>query len=282
MTAVEPGVAAGITVPYRIRFDECTPNGLARTSALLRYAQDVAWIHSERLGFDRAWYLDRGLAWVVRAVELEVRRPIPQGVTLDISTAVSGFRKVWARRRTEARSPDGELAMWAHTDFVMTDGRGMPARVPAEFPARFASPPGGFEPGRVALPPAPPGAFTLRSSVRPQDLDPMAHVNNAAYVDYLEECLLAAADGEVPLGEVPLEAVPRNLRLEYAAPAAPGATLAGTAWREEAAEGDRTPVRWAWRLADGDGIELARGRYTGTAGTAGIQAAHESTSEEAP
>ena len=48
---------------YRVRFDEAGPDGLLRASGLLRYAQDVAWMHSEALGFDRAWYRERDLAW---------------------------------------------------------------------------------------------------------------------------------------------------------------------------------------------------------------------------
>ncbi len=32
------------------------PDGRLRTSGLLRYAQDLAWIHSASRGFDRAWY----------------------------------------------------------------------------------------------------------------------------------------------------------------------------------------------------------------------------------
>ena len=54
------------SAPYRVRFDEAGPDGLLRTSVLLRYAQDVAWHHSTSRGFDRAWYAERGLAWLVR------------------------------------------------------------------------------------------------------------------------------------------------------------------------------------------------------------------------
>ncbi len=46
----DPEVVRGVTIPYRVRFDECGPDGLARSSALLRYAQDVAWVHSEQHG----------------------------------------------------------------------------------------------------------------------------------------------------------------------------------------------------------------------------------------
>ncbi len=249
---------AEITVPYRIRFDECGPDGIVRTSALLRYAQDVAWVHSERLGFDRAWYRGRDLAWVVRCAELAVLRPMPLGTVLDVTTRVIGFRKVWARRRTEARLADGALSMWGHTDWVMTDGRGRPTRVPAEFPGRFDAPPGSFEPGRVPLPSTPAGAQAHHGVVRPQDLDPMGHVNNAAYLDYLEEALLGVEGAGAGL----IDAVPRRLRIEYLAPAAPGAELTGAAWSQ--AVGDRR--RWAWRLSDVSRLELARGQLVGDQG----------------
>ena len=104
---VRPDLVAGVTVPYRVRFDECGADGIVRTSSLLRYAQDVAWVHSEQLGFDREWYTSRGLAWVVRAAELGILQSVPLGMTLSVSTRITGFRKVWARRRTEGRDETG-------------------------------------------------------------------------------------------------------------------------------------------------------------------------------
>jgi acyl-CoA thioesterase FadM len=252
----------GIEIPYRLRFDECNPEGVARSSAILRYAQDIAWIHSERLGFGREWYADRGLAWVVRAAELVVLAPVSLGTTLTLATSVTGQRKVWARRRTDGRLADGTPALWGHTDWVMTDRRGAPCRVPSEFMTAFDVPPGSFEPGRVPLPPTPSDAVLHRALVRPQDLDPMGHVNNAAYLDYLEEALFAAG----PAGAALTAAVPRRIRLEYLSPASPGAALTGAAWPMPAAAGSGTGDGWAWRLADGEGRELARGTVTADAG----------------
>jgi acyl-CoA thioesterase FadM len=251
----DPRPVSGITVPYRVRFDECAPDGRVRSSALLRYAQDLAWIHSERLGFGREWYAERSLAWVVRAVELAILAPVGLGETIDLSTSVTGLRRVWARRRTDGGLADGRPALWCHTDWVMTDtARGLPGRIPEEFPAAFAVPPASFEPGRVPLPPTPDDAVRLRGRVRPQELDPMGHVNNAAYVDYLEETLAVAGDVAVPF----IVGTPRRVGLEYLTPAAPGSELLGEAWplARDGVDG------WAWRLSDGDGNELARARVT--------------------
>ena len=177
----------------------------------------------------------------MRAAELGILRRVALGTTLSITTRITGFRKVWARRRTEAFLPDGTLALWAHTDWVMTDSRGLPGRVPPEFPAAFSIPPGPFEPGRVPLPPTPGDATVVETRVRPQDVDPMGHVNNAAYLDYVEEALLAAGDVAVEA----MRATPRRVRIEYVQAAVPQSMLQGAAWRLDDTDGG-----WAWRLTD--------------------------------
>ena len=203
------------SVEYRVRFDEAGPDGLIRTSGLLRYAQDVAWQHSEARGFDRAWYAARGLAWVVRAVELEVARPIGMGLPLAVSTAVVAHRRIWARRLAEVRLPDGEIGARVVTDWVILDSRGRPVRIPTEIESGFPTSPTRGEILRVAPSPEPfEAATSLR--VRPHELDPMGHVNNAAYLDWLEEALLDRAGAGPAVGTVP-----RTARLEYAASAAP-------------------------------------------------------------
>ena len=62
--------------------------------------------------------------------------------------------------------------------------------------------------------PSDPAVSTTELGVRPSDLDPLDHVNNAVYVDWLEEALEAAGWREST------EAMPRSYRLEYLASAA--------------------------------------------------------------
>jgi acyl-ACP thioesterase len=189
----------------------------------------VAWRHSEALGFDRRWYGERGLGWVVRAVELRVDQPIALGRTLRTSTAVTGHRRIWARRLAESRFGDGTLAAAVETDWVLLDARGRVVRIPADFGLSFTNPELSTEMLRVA--PAEPAADAARISiaVRPADLDPMDHVNNAVYVDWLEEALAAAElSGAVV-------ATPRRLRLEYLASAALGDTVSIAIWGDAGA-----------------------------------------------
>ena len=76
---------------YRVRFDEAGPDGLLRASGYLRFAQDLAWLHSESGGFGREWYSERGLTWLVRAIELDIVGEVDYGARLTVSTEVIGF-----------------------------------------------------------------------------------------------------------------------------------------------------------------------------------------------
>lgn len=234
------------SAPYRVRFDEAGPDGLIRTSVLLRYTQDLAGYHSAIRGFGRAWYAEHGITWLVRTAEVAVLDAILPNAELVGTTQVVGWRRVWARRRTEFHDPDGTLVAWVHIDWVLIDARGAPTRIPAEFDAIFGAPPASFGLARVPLGDVPPGAARTRLTVRPQELDPMGHVNNAVYADWLDEAVLVAG------GIRAVRTVPRLARLEYARAAEPAATLAADVWPDE--EG-----AWSCRIADGAG-ELLRAR----------------------
>ena len=177
---------------YRVRFDEAGADGHLRSSGFLRYAQDLAWIHSESAGFGRDWYGSRGLTWLVRSVELEIVDPVVYGAELSASTEVIGFRRVWARRRSEFHQPASErIAAVALTDWVLLNSRGLPVRPPDEILAAFPTPVGGFTPLRLELPPARTRSVGLEFTARKSEVDPMGHVNNAAYIDYIDEHLAA-------------------------------------------------------------------------------------------
>lgn len=229
---------------YRVRFDEATPDSLAKTSALLGYLGDVAWRHSEILGFSRAWYRERGLAWVVRAIDVSLTAPIRDGDEIRVSTRLAGFRRVMVRRSSELRAADGTLAGDVRVDWVMTDGRA-PTRIPGDFTGVPGIDLSSFVPTRVDLPPAPPGSAEQRLVPRLRELDPQGHTNNAVYLDWLDEAVAAAG------GADDVRAAARRYRAEYLRAAGPSAALRSVAWRDG--------TGWAWRLVD-DAGDLARGR----------------------
>ncbi len=223
---------------YRVRFDEAAPDGFIRTSVLLRYTQDLAGVHSAARGFGRDWYAERGLTWLVRAAEVAVLAPIEVSEELVGTTEVVGWRRVWARRRTEFRDEAGALVAWVHIDWVLLDARGAPTRIPTEFDAVFRAPNATFGLARVAIGTPPAAAIRTPLIVRPQELDPLVHVNNAVYADWLDEAVLAAGGGEL------VRSIPRLARLDYVRAAEPDIPLDIAVWPDD--DG------WSCRVAEAD------------------------------
>jgi len=231
---------------YRVRFDEAGPDGQLRASGYLRFAQDLAWVHSESAGFGRDWYGERGLTWLVRAIELDVLAPVEYGSGLDVSTEVVGFRRVWARRRSEfKRAGTEQMVGLAITDWVLLNASGRPVRPPQEILEVFGSDLGDFTPMRMETPTAPNSASPREFRPRRSELDPMAHVNNAAYLDYMDEQFLGLERIRHGLP------APRRYRAEFIASAEAGAKVVGRGWEEDAA--------WLYQLWT-DERELFRAR----------------------
>ena len=170
------------TVAYRVRFDEAARMAARGRRCSCATPRMPAWLHSERRGFGREWYAERGLAWVVRGLELTVfESALPTGSTLSATTgsSVSGGSSPDGRRRSSWRT-GGRLARCS-TDWAMTDHeRG--ARPASRTTSRslFDVPLDGFEPTARRIPgrrrPMP---RPLACDVRLHELDPMGHVNNA-------------------------------------------------------------------------------------------------------
>lgn len=213
--------------PFRVRFDEAGADGTLRTSAYLRWMQDAASVHSSAAGYTREWYREHGIFWVVRHLELRIEHASRPGEVLGVSTEVVGFKRIWARRRSEFQAADGTLAAEADIDWVLTTAAGRPTRVPDEIVARFPALEMEYAPARLEMPAMPDEAIEVVRLPEPHELDPMAHVNNAAYLDQFESALDAIDAGELR------NAVPRRLTVEYLAPATAATELVWRVWHVE-------------------------------------------------
>ena len=121
-----------IVRPYRVRFEEATATETMRTAIYLAWDADIAWQHSTLLGFGRDWYSRRGLFWLVRAVRLDVLKPVPTYGEAFMTTQVVGYRRIAAHRHSEVRDVTDELIAVLEIDWVMTNEKGVPCRVPEE------------------------------------------------------------------------------------------------------------------------------------------------------
>jgi acyl-CoA thioester hydrolase len=168
-----------------------------------------------------------GRFWLVRATDIEIMRSLSYADSVQVKTWVADFRRVRSRRMYEFRLAGvEELVARAYTDWAFLDSTtGRPVPIPPEMVTAFLpeGPPDKAGP-RFPSPPLPPaGVFRLRRPVEWEDIDGAQHVNNAAYLAYMEDCSVrvTAAHGW-PLARMRAEGfmiVARRHQIEYRQPA---------------------------------------------------------------
>jgi acyl-CoA thioesterase FadM len=105
-----------------------------------------------------------------------------------------------------------------------------------------------FDMSKLALPETSPDAAERTVTVCRRDLDPLGHVNNSVYIDYLEEALEAAGGADM------LTQTPRRYEIDFVAAAERDNVLTGRTWQVEGG--------WAYRLSRPDGSDVFRARVT--------------------
>lgn len=225
------------------------PRERARAGHLWRLFQDAAIEGSSRRGWPPARYRELGSGFVVRRMTVVHHAEAVFGDAITARTWVSTFRRgMFSDReiRLSARAPGGEERPLASAtqQWVYVTGAGLkPARAPDDMVESFD--PGEREgDARPALPePAQEEAgpsFRVELETWLTAMDPLAHANHPAYVDWADEALARwlAAGGHDPHGVVALgeEVVfrsglvapePARVELSVVGPAGAGALVRG-------------------------------------------------------
>ena len=247
---------------FRVRHYECDVEGRLRAANYVRYMQEAAFDASAAAGYDLARYEAMGYFWLIRETEIEYLQPVRYGDQIEVKTWVADFRRVRSRRAYEFRpAGGGPLVAVAQTDWAFLEmATGRPAAIPEEMKAAFfpeGAPDRAEARGRFPVPAdPPPGAFQQRRPVEWRDLDAAGHVNNAVYVDYVEQCGLDWAQAQGLSLVVP--AVARSHRIGYRQPAVLGEELVLSTWA--AAVRQETLVRDTTVHRTSDGSLVARAR----------------------
>lgn len=223
---------------FRVRHYECDAYQRLHPSVYLRYMQESAMDASAAAGYDHARYASMGMHWLIRETDIRYLGDVTADDQLIVKTWVADFRRVRSRRAYELRlAASGEIVAAAHTDWVFLDSDTLrPATVPEEMILAFY--PEGVPqqaPRRTRLPDStpPPDPLMMTRPVAWGDIDPAQHVNNARYLDYVEDCsaaqLVRRWRGQES-GEAAVSLVTRRCRIEYKLPALMGDVLHLTSW----------------------------------------------------
>ena len=172
--------------------------GELRSTTLLRLLQETATRASSDAGFDPAYYERQATLWLVRRTAVTRMAPLRYGDEGEVTSWVADVRRVRSQREYAVHA-GGRLAARASTDWVYVDrATGRPRRVPADMEQAFLPEPTAPLARRpFPEPPAPAAALRAVRRVELQDLDALAHVNNATYLHYVEQ---AAEDAAAAVG----------------------------------------------------------------------------------
>jgi acyl-CoA thioester hydrolase len=225
---------------FHVRHYECDAYGHLNNSVYLHYMQQAAIRASHEAGFDLQFHDTSNRIWLPRRTEIEYLRPLFPDDRVAVKTWNQTIRRVIGRRVYEFRKPNGDdLVARAFTDWVFLDKTTfLPARIPPEVARAYNPEYPDIEPFPndpfPKTPPLPPQIFRYSRAVEFRDIDPMQHLNNAAYLTYAEDCAMHLSEAYGwPLArqlEDGIAFVARKNQIEYRLPALPGDELEITTW----------------------------------------------------
>jgi acyl-CoA thioester hydrolase len=115
-----------------VRSYELDSNAHVNNAIFLAYAEEVAVMHAEAIGFGRVWTQQQGGLWLVHRHEIVYHRPALFGEELELTTTVVGMRGARAIRHTRIALVDADaLLAEVTTEWVWARASDMrPTRIP--------------------------------------------------------------------------------------------------------------------------------------------------------
>ncbi|MFP3981257.1 MAG: acyl-[acyl-carrier-protein] thioesterase [Desulfobacterales bacterium] len=178
-----------VTTTRRIGFFEVNGNFALRLRVLLNCLQEAATVHSQQAGYETLRLIKEQKAWVLHRIAIQVHSPPVCGDEIEVVTWHKGSRGFRSYRDFEIYR-NGEKLVSAASLWLFIDlARKKILRPPQDVGACYGvetrdaldadinkwKTPRDFDPeAAVAI------------ATRPSDYDPLGHVNNALYFDYLE------------------------------------------------------------------------------------------------
>jgi acyl-CoA thioester hydrolase len=250
MNIHELSMARDFAYRFRVRHDELDSFGHLNNAVCVKYMQEAAIQASADAGYSLQWYEERGVAWVIRRLEIRYYLQVRYGDELEVRTWISECgRSTCVREYDVTRTIDGARvargrALWVYID----SRRGQPVRLPEEI--KIALSPGGEKEdlgirGYKSRTVADCYRYCFRRQVQSYELDPLGRAHHTAFFNWIEQAYYNA----MRLAGHPLDALRAGdwmvfqggHEIEYFSPARDNDELEIVSWICEVGK-----VRGAW------------------------------------
>ena len=143
MNIHELPMARAFAYRFRVRHDELDSFGHLNNAVCVKYMQEAAIQASADAGYSLQWYEERGVAWVIRRLEIRYYLQVRYGDELEVTTWISECgRSTCVREYDVTRTIDGARVARGRALWVYIDSKsGRPIRLPQEI--KIALSPGG-------------------------------------------------------------------------------------------------------------------------------------------
>lgn len=188
---------------FTVRSYEVGPDGAVPLFRLLDYFQEAATRHADTMEISYQEMFERGLAWVLARLYIEVEAVPRMHETVRVTTWHSGLDRRFARRCFRMERPDGGPVARGTTNWLVLDARAraMVGRMPEWITKVFHDmrPPELEWPGRTVAK-LPKNEVARGVTARYEDQDVNGHVNTSRLAAWVFEPLAGGHEPGVPAG----------------------------------------------------------------------------------
>jgi acyl-CoA thioester hydrolase len=184
-------MACAFAYRFRVRHDELDSFGHLNNAVCVKYMQEAAIQASTDAGYSLPWYDERGVAWVIRRLEIRYYLQVRYGEELEVTTWITECgRSTCIREYDVTRTTDGARVARGRALWVYIDSKsGRPLRLPPEIKIALSAAGEkedlgirGYKSRTVDC-----YRYCHRRQVQSYELDPLGRVHHTVFFNWIEQ-----------------------------------------------------------------------------------------------
>jgi len=196
-----------VTTNQTVQLRDVSSEGILRLDALFNFFQEMAVLHTHKVGIGFKDLIGSGKTWVLNRVVAEILQLPSMEEQIELSTWSRKLHRIKGVREFEIKA-QGRTIIQASSMWVFVDiKKGRPTRVPADYEDRYGTieeQATTVDVEKLRFEPVTKPDFSLNIATRVADYDINGHVNNTVLLQYIETALVRFCPGEVQVKGIQL------------------------------------------------------------------------------